>query len=454
MRRASRAWRRSKRVDGILFPLWQVDESEYRAVCAHLGLTPDARLYERLSRYLAEAPCRFAPPKGFARYLAGRRLSGFRIRRMDAMTKLFLPGHPLRHLLNGVVALHECDGRGYRELSRAPVGAAAWRSLFALTARIGFDLAVSLPWLAWQWVGYIAVAKRRSFDDLRGARILITGVHRGLGRDLTLRCLERGAEVIGVVRDAASRDALRADLPARARLTLVAADLSRPGMLAAALEENHIAPQSVTMVIVSAGTKHDGSSVLALTELRDTFEVNFFAPAELIGWLCGPDATVEHLSGDESVDSTRTLHRADAAGRAAADTAQMSVTTRVVLISSMGRWHGMPFSGGYNASKAALSIWGESLDLELRRRGKDRYTVTVVEPGIFASGMTRPTGLTRALFVSRAQVAERILNGALAGRATVRPPRWFALLTWAICLLGRDQRARLFARAKPRPDDR
>ena len=118
----------------------------------------------------------------------------------------------------------------------------------------------------------------------------------------------------------------------------------------------------------------------------------------------------------------------------------------------MGRWHGMHFSAGYNASKSALSIWGESLDMELRQRKNRRFTVTIVEPGIFASGMTQQTPLTRALFASRQKVAARILSGALAGRRTIRAPRWFALLTWMVCLLGRDFRYRIFARAKPRAD--
>jgi short-subunit dehydrogenase len=282
---------------------------------------------------------------------------------------------------------------------------------------------------------------------------LITGVHRGLGRDLTLQCLERGAEVIGVLRDAGSRDALRAEFPLRARLTLVAADLSQPGALAAALGDNRITPRSITMAIVSAGTKHDGSSVRSLPELRETFEVNFFAAAELITWLCGSEATAEGLSADVAGRSVRALSTPGAVGDSAGATAPVSATTRIVLISSMGRWHGMPFSGGYNASKAALSIWGESLDLELRRSGKGRYTVTVVEPGMFPSSMMRQTGLNRALFVSRAKVAERILHGALAGRAVIRPPRWFALLTWTMCLLGRGFRARVFSKAKlPRQD--
>jgi short-subunit dehydrogenase len=90
--------------------------------------------------------------------------------------------------------------------------------------------------------------------------------------------------------------------------------------------------------------------------------------------------------------------------------------------------------------------------MELRQRGNRRFTVTVVEPGIFASEMSRPTPLTRVLFVSRQKVAAQILSGAVAGRSAIRPPRWFALLTWVLCLMGREFRYRIFARAKPRAD--
>jgi short-subunit dehydrogenase len=108
----------------------------------------------------------------------------------------------------------------------------------------------------------------------------------------------------------------------------------------------------------------------------------------------------------------------------------------------------MHSSAGYNASKAALSIWGESLEMELRKQGTSRITITIVEPGLFASRMTRPTPLTRLLLSSRRQVASRIVSGALAGRKVIRPPLAFALLTWAACLLGRDFRYRLLTRAK------
>jgi NAD(P)-dependent dehydrogenase (short-subunit alcohol dehydrogenase family) len=440
----------------LLFPLWQIDAQEYRAVCTHLRLTPQERLYERLSRYLAEAPFRFPRPGGFSRYLASPRLTRFRIARLDAITKLFLPAHPLRHVLNAVIALHECDPQGYRELAVAPLG---WRALFTVFGQaLAFvaNLSVSLPWLAWQWIGYVAGAAARPAGGLAGTRVLITGVGHGLGRDLMLRCLEGGAEVIGVVRNREARDRLLDELPSRARATLLVADLAIPGALSTALRESQIAAGSVAVAILSAAIKHDGKSVLSLPELRETFQVNFFSAVELADWLCGSASELRVESAamedrDGSAASGVATVAAATPGAAMGDPA-LSSTTRVVLVSSMGRWHGMHFSGGYNASKAALSIWGESLDMEMRQRGHRRFTVTVVEPGIFASGMTRQTAFTRMLFVPRQKVAARILSGALAGRPAIRPPGWFALLTWAICLIGRNNRYRIFASTKPRAD--
>ena len=68
---------------------------------------------------------------------------------------------------------------------------------------------------------------------------------------------------------------------------------------------------------------------------------------------------------------------------------------------------------------------------------------------MFESAMTAQTPLTKLLFVSRRKVASDIVSGTLAGRKSLRPPLWFALVTWGVCLAGRDFRYRLFARVKP-----
>ena len=316
-----------------------------------------------------------------------------------------------------------------------------------------------MPWLGWQLLSYAPRMTFSSSDSLAGKRVLISGVSHGLGRDLMLHCLEHGAEVIGIVRNPESRDALKAELPASAPVTLLVADLSQPGALVAALANAQIPAASLAIAILCAAVKHDGRSVLSLSNLRDTFQVNFFSIAEFAGWLCGSGTRETGAPSQHGVErKTDQDHSAEAesspSSLARDDGRGLSPATALVLVSSMGRWHGMHFSSGYNASKAALSIWGESLEMELRQHGGRRFTVTIVEPGLFASGMTRPTALTRLLFASRRQVASRIVSGALAGRKTIRPPFAFALLTWAACLMGRDFRYRLLARAKPGGDRR
>jgi hypothetical protein len=235
-----------------------------------------------------------------------------------------------------------------------------------------------------------------------------------------LHCLERGAQVAGVVRTAAARDGLLAELPTAAPLRLVVADLAQSGALVAALRSSGIRAGEIDLAIACAGVKHGGQTALAEAAVRHTFEVNLFSAVELTDWLCSEQRNAAH---------GRPERRA------------------LALVSSMGRWHGMHRSAGYNASKAALSIWGESLEMDLRRDPREAMTVTIVEPGLFASAMTAG-GLARRLAVSRRALAESIVRAALAGRRVLRPPLWFAWMTWGACLAGRPFRAWLFGRVK------
>jgi short-subunit dehydrogenase len=394
-----------------LFPLWQPDMQEYSAVCAYLGVSPKTHIYEKLSVYLAKAPFCFARPKGFPLYLAKPRLTRFRIARLDLASKLFFPDHPIRHILNSVIALHECDGEGYAELSAAPTGWALPVSLLGWALGFAASLFITAGWLCWCFILYLAGALLRSKEDLGGKQILITGVARGLGLDLLLHSLQQGAQVTGTTRDRESLDKLRAQLPEEAPVKLLVANLSQTGTLVKALQEEQINPEQIDIAILCAGVKYSGGSVMDIPSLRDTFEVNYFSSVELAGWLYS------------------TAHK-----------------STLVLISSIGRWHGMHSSRGYNASKAALSIWGESLEMELHLAGKQECKVMVVEPGIFASGMMTPKGVSKLLFASRRELAIRILSGAQQGKKVLRYPFWFALLTWTICLGGRGLRYRLFAR--------
>ena len=395
----------------LLFPVWQPDQREYQAVCRYLGVSPKTQLYEKLAKYLGKAPFHFPRPHGFPLYLAKLRLTRFRLARMDLASKLFFPDHPVRHILNGVTALHECDGKGYAELSAAPSGWAVPVSLLGLAFSFVASLLVTIGWLSWYFMRYLAGAPWRPDEDLTGKRILITGVNRGLGLDLLLHSLQQGAQVIGTVRNRESLDALRVQLPEEAPVQFLIADLSHTGALGKTLRKGQISSDRIDIAVLCAGIKYSGVSVMDMTRLRDTFEVNYFSSIDLADWLY------------------ESAHKAT-----------------LVLISSIGRWHGMHSSCGYNASKAALSIWGESLEMELHHAGKRELKVMVVEPGMFDSGMMERKGVSRILFTSRRELAIRILSGAKQGRKVLRYPFWFALLTWIVCLGGRGLRIRLFAR--------
>lgn len=398
----------------VAFPCWQPSYAEYAAVCRYLGLTPQARLYPMLCRHLAREALTHPPLSNWARHLAERPRTPGWIARMDVVSRLFMPTHPVRYLLNGVMALHECTAQGYAEMASTPTGAGVWWRLPLWLAGALAQTVLALAWFVGQGTLYALTRSwRQPAPGLAGRRILITGVGRGLGRDLAMAVLERGGRVVGVLRDRRQFPTELLDLIPDARLTLIETDLSQPGSLVARLRAQGLAPTDIDLAILSAGMKQDGTSVLDPTSVRQTFEVNLFANVDLAAWY--------FTQGGQGP---------------------------IVLISSMGRWHGMPHTSGYNASKAALSIWGESLEMERIARGQGAARILIVEPGLFASGMVGDGGLKARLSVSRPHIARMILDAALRGRRSLRPPVWFAWLTWALVLSGRGLRARLLVRAR------
>lgn len=401
-----------KMINNPVFPIWQIDQQEYNAICSYLDISSQPVLFDKLADYLLQAPFAYIQPKGFALFLAKPGLSKFRIARLDLLSKVLYKDHPIRFILNAVIALHECDGKGYVELSAAPTGWQLPISLAWWGAGFALSLVITSVWFFWEYTMYLLQSPFQAKNDLTGQRILITGASRGLGLEILLYALQQGAEVVSTVRSQAAHDELMALLPAEAPVQLIIADLAQANAVTAALQENKISPESIDIAVLCAGLKHSDTSVLSLEQLRETFEVNCFSNIELSKWLCSSE------------------HK-----------------TVLVLISSIGRWHGMHSSAGYNASKAALSIWAESLEMELHSMRRKDCNILIVEPGIFESGMMQKTASSKFLFASRRKLAEKIISGALSGRKTLRYPYWFALLTWTICLAGRNFQNYFFARA-------
>jgi len=233
--------------------------------------------------------------------------------------------------------------------------------------------------------------------SVRGARVLITGATRGMGRLFAQRAADEGASVIALWgRDPDSlaetaRDLARPGLQVRTDVV----DLTEPAQLddaATRLLDDGLVPD---VLINNAGviTGNDFFWNLSADDTTRTLRVNTLAPMRLVGHLL--PAMI-----DDGGRAKRVLNVASAAGLV--PNPRMSV---------------------YAASKAALLTWSDTLRLELRQAGHDHVAVTTFSPSYVDTGMfsgTRPVRLTPVLTPERA--VDQAWRAMLAGRAHIVTP--------------------------------
>ncbi len=120
----------------------------------------------------------------------------------------------------------------------------------------------------------------------------------------------------------------------------------------------------------------------------------------------------------------------------------------LVGISSVAGFRGLPGSGAYSASKAAVTTWLESLRIELAGSG---VAVVTICPGFVDTPMTRVNRYPMPFLISSGEAARRIAR-AIAAR------RRIAVVPWQMAVVGTLLRAlpawaydRLMARAPRKP---
>ena len=116
---------------------------------------------------------------------------------------------------------------------------------------------------------------------------------------------------------------------------------------------------------------------------------------------------------------------------------------QIAVVSSLAGFIGLPYSASYNASKAAVRVWGESIRYVLKKNG---IGVSVICPGFVVSRMTAnapfpmPFLMTaarasaiirRGLARNKARIAFPIGTKAAVWLGTVLPGRWTARLLGA-----------------------
>lgn len=136
--------------------VWDFDSEQYRVACEHLGLhVRSESLREKVAQYLSYAKDRAPAASGFGLYLAWIRPTPFKLGLLDVWTRLCAPRHPWRYKLNAVIAIHECDTRGYEDLRGLHNSAVeSWFSVFRLGVQYLLMVAVAFCWMGGLYVVY------------------------------------------------------------------------------------------------------------------------------------------------------------------------------------------------------------------------------------------------------------------------------------------------------------
>jgi NAD(P)-dependent dehydrogenase (short-subunit alcohol dehydrogenase family) len=247
-----------------------------------------------------------------------------------------------------------------------------------------------------------------SANDLSGTTVIVTGASRGFGRGTAVALHAAGAHVVGIARDRAPLDELRAELGDA--FTPVAADAADP---------------------VAAG------------HLIDTYQPRVLVLNAGVSPLSRPlhEHTWETFSRPWDVDVRHAFHwTREALLR------PLPPGSAVVALSSGAALQGSPLSGGYAGAKATIRFLTAYAADESERAGLGiRFTAVLPQ-------LTPATGLGAAAVAAYAARAGMDVEAYLKDRGpALTPGQAGAAITALIGDPGHDQRAYLLTAAGLRP---
>lgn len=120
---------------------------------------------------------------------------------------------------------------------------------------------------------------------------------------------------------------------------------------------------------------------------------------------------------------------------------------QIALMASLAGFVGLPQSAAYNASKAAVRVWGESLRLMLQG---DHIGVSVICPGFVTSRLTAKNKFRMPFLMSAEKASSIIRRGLARNKARIAFPLPMKSAVWLAGVLPGGVTARLMARSAPR----
>ena len=223
--------------------------------------------------------------------------------------------------------------------------------------------------------------------------IWIVGASTGIGRSLALKLARRGIKVAVSARSEDKLQAL-ADEGPEGMILPVALDATDESAVDAAVDRVEAALGPLATVIYGAGFWQLAPAQALTVELfRRHFEVNFFAALTV---------------------ALAAYRRMRSRGRG-----------RLVLISSVAGYTGLPGAAAYGASKSAMTHAAESIRPEAKRDG---VLVQAVHPGFVDTPMTAENPFPMPFIISADRAADRIIAGLGTRRFDITFPRRFTYM--------------------------
>ena len=244
--------------------------------------------------------------------------------------------------------------------------------------------------------------------------IVLTGASSGIGEALALDYAAPGVALALTGRDAERLDAVAVGCRAKGATvvaeTIDVTDRERLLPWLTAFDAAH----PVDLVIANAGISidKDNSSLDDFSIIRKTLDVN----------INGVLNTVEPL-----------LH-------------PMMARTRgqIGIVSSLAGFIGLPYSASYNASKAAVRVWGESIRYVLK---KDGIGVSVICPGFVVSRITAEAPFPMPFMMTASRASSIIRRGLAANKPRIAFPIGTKAGVWLGSVLPGSWTARLLGAA-------
>ena len=225
---------------------------------------------------------------------------------------------------------------------------------------------------------------------------LVTGASSGIGRALAIELATRGAHVaLCARREDELRDVARAIEDRGGRALVLPLDVTDPDAVREALQKADRDLGALEMVVANAGAGYHGhAGTLQWSEVARVLDVN----------VRGAMATLT---------AAIPIFLAHQRGH-------------LVAVTSLAGRRGLPGSGPYSASKAAVSIFLETLRVDLRDAG---IAVTDVQPGFVATEMTKNATHPQPFKWPADKAARVIANRLESAPAIIAFPWPLAMLT-------------------------